>query len=178
MPVNTSISKLWGNKRNAYVSEILFPPLPISDDLKNIIDSARIWWDLHAHCYLKFHKCKHFGKELGSKCIETFMNGHSSFISHPKEKHEIHSTIMNKKSHHFFLTVKNWEWLNLCYIHVLDYHAGITNHVFGKQSLKKVQNNILSMVPILYKLNHKHRKKLEKIHQFKKWVVSGTDSFP
>lgn len=102
MPVNTSISKLWGNKRNAYVSEILFPPLPISDDLKNIIDSARIWWDLHAHCYLKFHKCKHFGKELGSKCIETFINGHSSFISHPKEKHEIHSTIMNKKSHHFF----------------------------------------------------------------------------
>lgn len=41
---------------------------------------------------------------------------------------------------------------------MLDYHAGITNHVFGKQSLKNVQNNVLSMVPILYKLNHKHRK--------------------
>lgn len=40
--------------------------------------------------------------------METFLNGYAVVsVIYPKKNPEIHSTIMNKKSRHFFLTVRN-----------------------------------------------------------------------
>lgn len=73
-------------------------------------------------------------------------------VVYPREQSESLATIVSKKSQQFE-TVKNWEWLNLCCVLMLEYHADITSHVFEKNiKLKREPNGILTMVLILYKL--------------------------
>ena len=70
-------------------------------------------------------------------------------VVHPKEKPAVQSAMIGKRSQHFVLTVRSWEWLDWHCVHKLRCDACVTDRVFEnhKASKSRAQNNILSLAP-------------------------------